>query len=243
MTTHSLTTPPSGADAHFDRQLASRIDHTLLKADARLESIDTLCREARAFGFASVCVNPCHVQRCAELLRSSGVAVCTVIGFPLGATTTMAKVAEAQQAIHDGASELDVVINIAMLKAGHEEYVRNEIAAIVSVAQPSGGITKVILETAVLTDDEKRRGCLLAREAGAQYVKTSTGFAPGGATLDDVHLFKEVVGESMKIKAAGGIRTRGTALEFIAHGADRIGTSAGVHIVTEGWPGAVGDAV
>ena len=151
MTTQSRGSSTPGAGAQFDRQLASHIDHTLLKADASLESIDALCREARMYEFASVCVNPCHVQRCSQLLRSSGVAVCTVVGFPLGATTTMAKVAEAQQAIHDGASELDMVINIAMLKAGHEEYVRNEIASIVSVAQPSGGITKVILETAFLT--------------------------------------------------------------------------------------------
>lgn len=240
MTTQSASTPGDGPQ--FDRKLASHIDHTLLKADATLESIDALCREARAYSFASVCVNPCHVQRCSQLLRSSGVAVCTVVGFPLGATTTMAKVAEAQQAIHDGASELDMVINIAMLKAGHEDYVRNEIASIVSAAQPSGGIVKVILETALLTDEEKRRGCILAREAGAQYVKTSTGFSSGGATLDDVHLFRQVVGETMRVKAAGGIRTRGAALEFIAHGADRIGTSAGVHIVTEGWPSPAGDA-
>ena len=235
MTAQSPPASKPGAGAQFDRKLASHIDHTLLKADASLESIDALCREARTYAFATVCVNPCHVQRCAGLLRSSGVAVCTVIGFPLGATTTMAKVAEAQQAVHDGASEFDMVINIAMLKAGHEEYVRNEIASIVSAAQPSGGITKVILETALLTDEEKRRACLLAREAGAHYVKTSTGFSSGGATLDDIHLFREVLGETMKIKAAGGIRTRGEALEFIAHGADRIGTSAGVHIVTEGW--------
>ena len=240
MTAHSASVP--GDSPQFDRQLASRIDHTLLKADANLESIDGLCREARTFGFASVCVNPCHVQRCSELLRSSGVAVCTVVGFPLGATSTMAKVAEAQQAVHDGASELDMVINIAMLKAGREEYVRNEIASIVSSAQPSGGIVKVILETALLTDGEKRRGCILAREAGAQYVKTSTGFSSGGATLDDVHLFKEVLGGTMKIKAAGGIRTRGAALQFIAHGADRIGTSSGVSIVTDGWPTVPGSA-
>lgn len=242
MTAHSRSASPPGATLSFDRQLASCIDHTLLKADATLENIDALCREARTYGFASVCVNPSHVQRCAQLLRSSGVAVCTVVGFPLGATTTMAKIAEAQQAIHDGASELDMVINIAMLKAGHEEYVRNEIASIVSVAQPSGGIVKVILETAVLTDEEKRRACILAREAGAHYVKTSTGFSSGGATLADIHLFAEVVGETMKIKAAGGIRTRSAALEFIAHGAARIGTSSGVGIVTEGWPAPAKDA-
>ena len=217
----------------FDRALASRIDHTTLKADATLENIETLCHEARSYGFATVCVNPCHVQRCDELLRGSGVKVCTVIGFPLGATTTMAKIAEAQQAIHDGASELDMVINIAMLKAGSDDFVRNEIASIVSVANPSGGITKVILETALLTEEEKRRGCLLARKAGAQYVKTSTGFASGGATIGDIRLFREVLGETMRIKAAGGIRTREAALEFVAHGADRIGASAGVRIVTE----------
>lgn len=233
MTPHTPLTNDPGTGPTFDRALASRIDHTLLKADATLEQIDTLCHEARAYHFASVCVNPCHVARCTEILRGSGVAVCTVIGFPLGATSTMAKVAEAQQAVHDGASELDMVINIAMLKAGRDEYVRNEIASVVSVANPSGGITKVILETALLTQEEKRRGCLLAREARAQYVKTSTGFASAGATIDDIRLFREVLGETMKIKAAGGIRTREAALAFLAHGADRIGASASVHIVTE----------
>lgn len=223
---------PEGTE--FDRELAARIDHTLLKADATVEAIESLCREARTYHFASVCVNPSHVQQCAEHLRGSGVKVCTVVGFPLGATTTVAKVAEAQQALHDGASELDMVINIGMLKAGHDDYVRNEIGAICSVANPSGAITKVILETALLTDEEKRRACLLAREAGAQYLKTSTGFATGGATLADIRLFRQVVGESMKIKAAGGIRTREAALAFVAEGADRIGASAGVQIVTEG---------
>jgi deoxyribose-phosphate aldolase len=217
----------------FDRNLAARIDHTLLKPDATFESIETLCHEARTYGFASVCVNPCHVRFCADLLHGSSVKVCTVIGFPLGATSSLAKIAEAQQAVHDGAAELDMVINIAALKAGHDDYVRNEIASVVSVANPSGGITKVILEAALLSDEEKRRACLLAREAGAQFVKTSTGFASGGATVSDVRLFREVLGQTMKIKAAGGIRTREAALEFIANGADRIGASAGVHIVTE----------
>lgn len=220
----------------FDRDLAARIDHTLLKADATLEAIEALCHEARAFEFASVCVNPSHVRRCADLLRGSAVKVCTVVGFPLGATSTMAKIAEAQQAVHDGASELDMVINIAMLKAGQDDYVRNEIASIVSVANPSGGITKVIVEAALLTDDEKRRACLLSREAGAHYVKTSTGFASGGATIDDILLFRRVLGDTMRVKAAGGIRTREAALEFIARGADRIGTSSGVRIVSEGMP-------
>ncbi len=215
----------------FDRQLAGRIDHTLLKADATIEAVEALCREALQYSFASVCVNPSHVRRCAALLQGSPVKVCTVIGFPLGATTTMAKVAEAQQAVHDGALELDMVMNIGMHKAGQDDYVRNEIRSIVAVATPSGGLTKVILETALLTDEEKRRGCVLVREAGAQYVKTSTGFAQGGATIEDILLFRDVLGKTMKIKAAGGIRTREAALEFVSKGADRIGTSSGVQLV------------
>jgi deoxyribose-phosphate aldolase len=235
MSASTSSRPTSTGTPSFDRELAAMIDHTLLEADATLEAVEALCREARLYGFATVCINPCHVRTCSDALRSSAVKVSTVIGFPLGATTTIAKVAEAQQAIHDGASELDMVINIAMLKAGHDDYVRNEIASIVSVADPSGGIVKVILETALLDNEQKRRACLLSRRAGAQFVKTSTGFASGGATIEDIELLRTVLGNTMKIKASGGIRTRSAALEFVRHGADRIGASEGVKIVTEGF--------
>jgi deoxyribose-phosphate aldolase len=167
------------------------------------------------------------------MLQSTGVNVCTVIGFPLGATTTAAEVAEARQAIRDGATELDMVIDIAKLKAGRDDVVHDEIASIASIGTPSGAVTKVILETGLLSEDEKRRGCLLAREAGAQFVKTSTGFSSEGATVADIRLFREVLGDTMSIKAAGGIRTRAAALEFLALGADRIGASASVQIVSE----------
>jgi len=218
----------------FDVTLARLIDHTLLKPDATLDQIERLCDEAKQYGFASVCVNPGYVKLCAGRLGSTSVKVCTVIGFPLGATSTEAKVCEAQQAIRDGAQEVDMVINIGMLKSGEESYVESDIRSVVNVAKQSGVVTKVILETALLTDDEKRRACGLAKQAGADFVKTSTGFAKGGATARDVLLMRKAVGASMGVKASGGIRTTEDARALIANGASRLGTSASVQIVTGG---------
>jgi deoxyribose-phosphate aldolase len=209
------------------------IDHTLLRPDATDEQIRRLCEEARLYRFASVCINPCHVSRCAELLRGSDIAVCTVIAFPLGATSTRAKVAEAEQALSDGANELDMVMNIGLLKSGRDDDVGHDIRSVVQAAQRNGALTKVILENALLTDEEKVRACQLAVRAGADFVKTSTGFAHGGATLADVDLMRRTVGPTMGIKAAGGIRTYEEAVAFIEHGANRIGTSSGVAIVTK----------
>jgi len=225
---------PGADQGSFDVTLARMIDHTLLKPDATGSQIERLCDEAKVYGFAAVCVNPSYVKLCAERLESTGVKVCTVIGFPLGATSTEAKVFEAQQAILDGARELDMVINIGMLKSGEETFVENDIRSVVKVAKRSGVLTKVILETALLTDDEKRRACWLAKEAGADYVKTSTGFAKGGATVEDVLLMRRAVGPSMGVKASGGIRSFEEARALIAGGASRLGTSASVLIVTGG---------
>jgi deoxyribose-phosphate aldolase len=208
------------------------IDHTLLKPDATRSQIEQLCDEAKHYGFASVCVNPSFVKLCAERLESTTVKVCTVIGFPLGATSTEAKVFEAQQAIRDGAEEVDMVINIGMLKSGEESYVEQDIRSVVNVAKRSGVLTKVIVETALLTDEEKRRACGLAKQAGADFVKTSTGFTRGGATVEDVRLMRRAVGSSMGVKASGGIRSSEDARVLVASGATRLGTSASVQIVT-----------
>jgi deoxyribose-phosphate aldolase len=225
---------PVSLQSSFDTTLARMIDHTLLKPDAALSQIDRLCDEAMQYGFASVCVNPGHVKRCAVRLASTNVKVCTVIGFPLGATSTEAKVYEAEQAIRDGAQEIDMVINIGMLKSGEEGYVGNEIRSVVNVAKRAGMLTKVILETALLTDDEKRRACELAKEGSADFVKTSTGFAKGGATVEDVRLMRQAVGSTMGVKASGGIRTSEDARALVASGASRLGTSASIQIVTGG---------
>lgn len=215
-----------------DRKIAGMIDHTILKPEATPGDITRLCEEARKFNFASVCVNPSFVPLCVELLKDSGVKVCTVIGFPLGSTTTEVKRFEAEQAIENGAREVDMVINIGRLKAGEYDYVFNDIYQIVQTAGKHRVISKVILETALLTDDEKIKACLLVKKAGADFVKTSTGFSKGGATVGDVALMKYVVGAGIGVKASGGIRSREEAEALVASGADRIGASASVKIVT-----------
>lgn len=211
-------------------KLASMIDHTILKPEAGKEQVETICREAREYGFASVCVNSSYVPLCAELLRDTEVKVCTVIGFPLGAMSTAAKAAEARQAILDGAEELDMVIHIGMLKDGNNEYVEQDIHSVVEEARGKAAV-KVIIETCLLSEEEKIRACMLAKKAGADYVKTSTGFSTGGATAEDIALMKKTVGKDMKVKASGGIRTREKAEEMRKAGADRIGTSSGIRIV------------
>ena len=208
------------------------IDHTLLKPEATYAQIAQLCDEARQYGFASVCVNATHVKRCAERLAGSPVKVCAVVGFPLGATLPEVKAYEAQQAIEDGATEIDMVINVGALKSKDDDRVARDIGAVVRMARTSGALVKVIIEAALLTDEEKATACQLAKEAGADFVKTSTGFGPGGATARDVELMRRVVGLKMGIKAAGGIRTREDAEKMVAAGATRIGASASVKIVT-----------
>ena len=217
----------------FDTSLASIIDHTLLLPEATRQQIERLCREATTYGFATVCVNPSYVGICARRLSGSKVKVCTVIGFPLGATSSQAKAFEASQAIQDGAQEVDMVINIGMLKAGEDSFVLSDIQSVVDVAKKQGVLTKVILETALLDDKEKMKCCRLAKEAGADFVKTSTGFANGGATVDDIRLIRNAVGPSMGVKASGGIRTHSQARSLIQAGATRIGASLSVQIVTE----------
>ncbi len=213
-----------------DRNVARLIDHTLLKPDATEEDIRRLCEEARRYGFASVCVNPSYVPLAARLLEGSEVAVCTVIGFPLGATTPTTKAIETRDAIANGATEIDMVINVGALKSGNDDLVRRDIQAVVDAARGKA-LVKVILETALLSREEKIKACLLAKMAGADFVKTSTGFGPGGATVEDVALMREVVGPEMGVKASGGIRDLETAKAMVAAGATRIGASASVAIV------------
>jgi deoxyribose-phosphate aldolase len=217
----------------FDHHLAGMIDHTLLKPEATPEEVKRLCKEALQYHFATVCINPCHVPLCSMLLRNSDVAVCAVVGFPLGASTSLAKTAETEQAAREGAREIDMVINIGMLKAGMDRNVEDDIRSVTNAAHRRQAICKVILETALLTEDEKKRACLLAKKAGADFVKTSTGFSKAGATAADVALMRGIVGKEMGVKAAGGIRTRKDALAMIAAGASRIGASASVKIVEE----------
>lgn len=217
-----------------DLNLASMIDHTLLKPDATPDQIAQLCFEARKYNFASVCVNPTHVALCSQLLKGSPVKVCTVIGFPLGATSTEVKVFETKQAIQNGASEIDMVINIGALKARDLELVARDIRSVVETSHNAGAIVKVIIEAALLTDEEKTIACLISKEVGADFVKTSTGFASGGATVEDVALMRRVVGPDIGVKAAGGIRTREDAENMVKAGATRIGASAGVKIVQSG---------
>ena len=214
-----------------ETDLARYIDHTLLKPEATKDQIIKLCAEAKKYSFASVCINPSYVSLCAKHLRDTSVKVCTVIGFPLGATSTAAKAFESEHALRDGAKELDIVINVGMLKSGEYEYVENDIFAVVTTCRRYGALSKVILETGLLTDEEKVKGCLLAKRAGADFVKTSTGFAKGGATVGDIALMRKVVGSAMGVKASGGVRTREEALAMVASGADRIGASASVKIV------------
>lgn len=216
-----------------DGGVASAIDHTLLKADATAADIDKLCREAAEWKFATVCVNPTWVARAAASLRGTGVGVCSVVGFPLGATTPDVKQYETRRAIFDGATEIDMVINVGALKSGDVRVVTEDIRAVVSACQESGVTSKVIIETALLTDEEKVTACTLAKAAGADFVKTSTGFGPGGATAADVALMRRVVGAEMGVKASGGVRDLEQVRAMVAAGATRIGASAGVRIVRE----------
>lgn len=214
-------------------QLAKYMDHTLLKADATLDGIDRVVAEAKQFGCASVCVNPFWVPYVARLLDGSGIATCTVVGFPLGASSTASKVFETTDAIANGADEIDMVINIGELKAGHAELVREDIRAVAEATHAGGKLLKVIIECCLLTDDEKRLACLLCAEAGADFVKTSTGFSTGGATVADVVLMRECVGPDFGVKAAGGIRTLADAYAMIEAGASRLGVSAAASILAE----------
>ena len=209
-------------------EIARMIDHTLLKQDASSEAIVKLCEEAKQYHFASVCVNPCWVSLCVETLKGTGVKVCTVIGFPLGANTSEIKAQEAALAIKQGADEVDMVINIGALKEGNTDYVYQDILAVRKASE--GKILKVIIETSYLTDEEKKTVCKLAAKAGADFVKTSTGFSNAGATAEDVKLMKEESG--IKVKASGGVRTKEDALKMINAGASRLGASAGIKIVS-----------
>jgi deoxyribose-phosphate aldolase len=213
--------------------VASMIDHTLLKPDATRREIEALCREAAEYRFASVCINPTWVALCASLLQSTGVKVCSVVGFPLGATTPDAKHYETRRAIFDGAREIDMVINIGALKSGELRVVERDIEAVTAPCREAEALSKVIIEAALLTDDEKITACTLAKAAGADYVKTSTGFGPGGATAADVALMRRAVGEEMGVKAAGGVRDLESLKAMVAAGATRVGASAGVRIVQE----------
>jgi deoxyribose-phosphate aldolase len=205
------------------------IDHTLLKPEATSEQIQKLCEEALTHEFATVCVNPGHVQEAAELLEGSSTGVCTVIGFPLGATLSSVKAFEARMAIDQGAKEIDMVINVGSIKDKDWSKVENDIHAVVEAA--SGRLVKVILETCLLTDEEIVKACQLAVQAKAHYVKTSTGFSTGGATPEAVKLMKETVGDDCKVKASGGIRDKEAALKMIELGAERLGTSSGIAII------------
>ena len=211
--------------------IAKMIDHTLLKPDATQQEIAQLCFEARKHGFASVCVNPTWVSLCAQLLQGSAVKVCTVIGFPLGATSSETKAFETETAIRQGATEIDMVINIGALKARDLDTVAKDIRGVVNAAHARGIIVKVIIETSLLTDEEKTIASLISKEAGADFVKTSTGFAGGGATVHDVELMRKAVGPQMGVKASGGVRTYEDAASMIKAGATRIGASAGVKII------------
>ena len=218
-------------DAQGLSTLAAYIDHTLLKPDASATEIDKLCDEAMRHRFATVCVNGTWVRRCSEILSGSGVAVCSVVGFPLGACAPEVKVYEARRAIEDGACEIDMVLNVGAMKSGGEAFVRRDIAGVVEVCHRLGAKLKVILETSLLTEREKVRACELARAAGADFVKTSTGFSKGGATVEDVALMRRTVGPTLGVKASGGVRTAEDARAMIEAGATRIGASASVAIV------------
>ena len=219
--------------APTDGSLRHMIDHTLLRPDATQDQIAQLCYEARKWGFASVCVNPSYVKLCSDLLKDSDVLVCTVVGFPLGATSTESKVFETQKAIRDGATEVDMVINVGALRSRDYELVERDIASVARACHADGAILKVIIEAALLTDEEKVVACQLAKVAAADFVKTSTGFGPSGAAAEDVALMRRVVGPKMGVKAAGGIRTYADARKMIAAGASRIGASASVKILQE----------
>ncbi|MBI5631423.1 MAG: deoxyribose-phosphate aldolase [Elusimicrobia bacterium] len=211
--------------------VARCVDHTMLKPNATQEEIAKLCAEAKEFCFASVCVNPSYVPLAAQLLRGSGVKVCTVVGFPLGSTTSTVKAVEARDAMANGADEIDMVINVGALKSGNDAAVFEDIRTVREAAR--GRVLKVILETALLSQDEKTRACLLAKKAGADFVKTSTGFGGGGASVEDVRLMRQTVGPLMGVKASGGIRDAKAAQAMLEAGATRLGTSASVAIVTD----------
>ncbi len=213
-------------------KLAGLIDHTALKPDTTKEQIMKLCSEAIEYGFASVCVNPCYVKLCSELLKNSRVKVCTVIGFPIGATTTATKVAEASEAIGNGATEVDMVINVGAIKSGDFDFVEKDIKAVVQAAKGKA-LVKVILETCLLTEEEKKMSCQICKEVGADFVKTSTGFSSGGATVEDVKLMRSIVKPYLGVKASGGIRDYATANAMVEAGASRIGASASVAIANE----------
>lgn len=216
------------------RQLAGMIDHTLLKPDAGIRQVEKICAEAREHRFASVCVNPFYISQVHALLQGSDVKTCSVIGFPLGATRTADKVAEARGVVADGAQEVDMVINIGALKDGNNDFVRQDIAAVTETCHASGAILKVILETGLLSQEEKERACRLCIEAKADFVKTSTGFGNGGATIEDIRLMSNAVKASgLGVKASGGVRTYLDACAMIEAGATRIGTSGGVTLVKE----------
>ncbi len=215
----------------IDPGIAALIDHTILKPEATRDDVVKICREARQYGFASVCVNPYWVPLVRAELSGSAVKVCTVVGFPLGATSTEAKVAETAAAVRAGAEEIDMVINIGALRSGDQDAVRQDIRQVVDTSHRSGAIVKVILETALLDDPQKATACTLAKQAGADFVKTSTGFSTSGATAHDVALMRGVVGPGMGIKAAGGIRTLSDLRAMTAAGATRIGASASIKIV------------
>ena len=220
-------------------EVAALIDHTLLKPDATRDEILKLCAEAKQFGFATVVVNPTWVATAAAALRDTPVKVCTVVGFPLGATLATVKVAETEEAVKLGAEEIDMVINVGALKSGEDEFVEQDIRGVVAAARRGGALVKVILECALLTDEEKVRACWCARAAGADFVKTSTGFGPGGAAAHDVELMRLTVGPEMGVKAAGGIRSYQELKAMLSAGATRIGASASVRILQEaaGAPG------
>ena len=216
-----------------DLSTAQYIDHTLLKQDATHDQVTQLCKEAHEYKFASVCVNPTNVKLCAGLLKNSPVKVCSVIGFPLGASLPETKAFETEQALKDGAAEIDMVINIGALKDRNLDLVARDILAVVKPVHSAGALLKVIIETALLTDEEKQIACLLAKEAGANFVKTSTGFSTAGATAEDVALMRHTVGPLMGVKAAGGVRSKEDLDNMVRAGATRIGASAGVRIVQE----------
>jgi len=215
----------------FDKELASKIDHTILRADTKLSEIKKLCDEADEYSFAAVCVPPYFVRAAADFLKKSKVKIATVIGFPLGYTYTPAKVEEAKRAIIEGADEIDMVMNIAALKEKNYKYVLDDMQSVATIAHQHDKIVKVIIEISLLTKEEIKKACDIARNAGVDFVKTSTGFSSGGATIDAVKFISASLPKKMKVKASGGIRDRETTLKMIEAGADRIGTSSGVQIV------------
>ncbi|SET64147.1 deoxyribose-phosphate aldolase [Salinibacillus kushneri] len=217
----------------MNKELAKKIDHTLLKPETQKEKIDQICDEAADYEFASVCINPYWVSYCYEKLRDTPVKVCTVIGFPLGATTSAVKAFETKDAIENGAEEVDMVINVGALKDGDRKTVKDDIQAVVNEAKGKA-LIKVIIETSLLSNDEKVLACEIAKEAGADFVKTSTGFSGGGATVEDVELMRKTVGSDIGVKASGGVRDGKATNDMIEAGATRIGASAGVSIVTGG---------